>query len=315
MDTLLNDMITAANAKILYDDSCKKILANKDIAARILKEIVPEYKDSTVDAIKLYISNIDIGKTPVDADYLPPLVNLENSEDKTLYEGTRHFDIKFTAKAPKDNNSTINLIINIEAQRKYNPGYSLIKRGIYYCCRLISSQYGTVFYKSDYDSIQKVYSIWICPNPTSKFKNTINKYFINEEALYGDSKADKKDEYDILTLIMICLDNGSVTSSNSLIELLSTIFSSNIKADDKKKILEEKFKIPMSAEINKEVEAMCNLSEDIYDKGIAEGKEELLRDIIIDRIKNNESDNDIYNTLGKYGATKEFIKKLREELY
>lgn len=113
---------------------------------------------------------------------------------------------------------------------------------------------------------------------------------------------------------MICLDSGSATSSNSLIELLSTIFSSNIKADAKKKILEEKFKIPMSAEINKEVEAMCNLSEDIYDKGIAEGKEELLRDIIIDRIKNNESDNEIYNALGKYGATEDFIKKLREEL-
>ena len=53
----------------------------------------------------------------------------------------------------------------MEAQNQFYPGYPLIKRGIYYCCRMVSSQYGTVFTSSHYEKIKKVYSIWICTNP------------------------------------------------------------------------------------------------------------------------------------------------------
>ncbi len=54
----------------------------------------------------------------------------------------------------------IRLIINIEAQNDFYPGYPLIKRGIYYCSRMISAQYGTEFKNSHYENIKKVYSIW-----------------------------------------------------------------------------------------------------------------------------------------------------------
>ena len=56
----------------------------------------------------------------------------------------------------------IALIINVEAQNDFYPGYPLIKRGIYYCCRMISSQYGREFTGPHYEKIKKVYSIWIC---------------------------------------------------------------------------------------------------------------------------------------------------------
>lgn len=49
--------------------------------------------------------------------------------------------------------------INLEAQNDFNPGYPLLKRAVYYCGRMISSQYGTVFVKSHYEKIQK---IWEC---------------------------------------------------------------------------------------------------------------------------------------------------------
>lgn len=68
------------------------------------------------------------------------------------------FDVRFTVQAP-GTGETIKLIINLEAQNDFHPGYPLIKRVVYYCSRLISSQYGSVFVKSDYGSIQKVYSI------------------------------------------------------------------------------------------------------------------------------------------------------------
>ena len=43
-----------------------------------------------------------------------------------------------------------------EKGNDFYPGYPLLKRGIYYCSRMISGQYGTVFVKSDYGKIKKV---------------------------------------------------------------------------------------------------------------------------------------------------------------
>ena len=57
----------------------------------------------------------------------------------------------------------------------------IVKRNLYYCCRLVSSQYGTEFTNSHYEKIKKVYSIFICMNHSNYRKNTINQYSIQEE--------------------------------------------------------------------------------------------------------------------------------------
>lgn len=45
------------------------------------------------------------------------------------------------------------LILLVEAQNALRPGYPLIKRAIYYCSRMISSQYGVEFSHSQYQKI------------------------------------------------------------------------------------------------------------------------------------------------------------------
>ena len=67
-----------------------------------------------------------------------------NNEDSTLTEGTINYDVRFDAIAPASEGSAeqkdvIRLIINVEAQTAFNPGYPLTKRAIYYCSRMISS--------------------------------------------------------------------------------------------------------------------------------------------------------------------------------
>ena len=57
----------------------------------------------------------------------------------------------------------------------------IVKRNLYYCCRLVSSQYGTEFTNSHYEKIKKVYSIFIYMNLPNYRKNTINQYSIQEE--------------------------------------------------------------------------------------------------------------------------------------
>lgn len=282
-NTFASEAIAIGGYNNACDRACKKVLALKEIASRILKGVAYEYRDCTIDEVIRYISDIEISDTPVDVDVLPPVVHTDNSEDTTASEGARFFDIRFTAKAPGRNGQTIELIINIEAQKNYDPGYSLLKRGIYYCSRLISSQYGQVFSGSDYDRLRKVYSVWICTDPDEAHRNTITEYSLSPKQHYGDirfkSEEDRECErqnYDMISLVMICLDNfrNGVSSENSLIKLLSVLLSPKIEIGTKKIILQSDYDIKMTREVNEEVQGMCNISQGFIEMGIEEGREQ-----------------------------------------
>lgn len=192
-----------------------------------------------------------------------------NTEDVTMTEGTITYDIRFFAVAPVSG-ELIRLIINIETQNNYYPGYPLIKRGLYYCSRMISAQYGTEFTGSHYEKIKKVYSIWICINPPEKRKNSITRYMIQEECLIGNGK-ETIDNYDLLSAIMICLGDPNGKDSDGILKLLEVLLSSSIEVKKKKEILDHDFNIKMTKTMESEVSLMCNLSKGIEEKGIAIG--------------------------------------------
>ena len=189
--SILYKDLEVSRAKEIYDESCKNILANKIILAWIMKSCMKEYKDCSIrDIADHYIEGIpEISQREVHWDEAPASdpgkIRGENTEDKAVNEGNVRYDIMFRAILPQGQEK-IELIINIEAQKDFYPGYPLIKRGIYYGCRMISSQYGTIFTNSHYEKIQKVYSIWICFNPPEKRKNSINIYSVKEKILENE---------------------------------------------------------------------------------------------------------------------------------
>ena len=56
------------------------------------------------------------------------------------------------------------IIVNVEAQKAEPSSYDILNRAIFYVSRMISSQKGRDFVKSNYNDIKRVYSIWICMN-------------------------------------------------------------------------------------------------------------------------------------------------------
>ena len=90
----------------------------------------------------------------------------------SIQEHTIYYDIRLPAFLP-EGNERVRLILNLEIQLDDTPGYPIVKRGFYYCGRMISEQYGTVFVDGHYEKIEKVYSVWICPDPAKKRKNGI----------------------------------------------------------------------------------------------------------------------------------------------
>ena len=288
--SILYKDLEVSRAKEIYDESCKNILANKIILAWIMKSCMKEYKDCSIcDIADHYIEGTpEISQREVHRDEAPASdpgkIRGENTEDKAVNEGTVRYDILFRAILPQGQEK-IELIINIEAQKDFYPGYPLIKRGIYYGCRMISSQYGTIFTNSHYEKIQKVYSIWICFNPPEKRKNSINIYSVKEKNVVGKVK-EKEADYDLLTAVMICLDSGKEekegkhqegTEESEILRLLEVLFSTEKELKEKEKILENEYGITMTYEEKEEVEKMCNLSEYVWEKGLQTGREEGLR--------------------------------------
>lgn len=137
---------------------------------------------------------------------------------------------------------------------------------------MISSQYGTVFTKSHYEKIQKVYSVWICMNPPKERNNTITEYSLTEKQHIGKVK-EKEEYYDLMNAIMICLGKNEDQTEHELLRLLDVLLSSDKKAKEKKEILENDFQIPMTEKMEAEVEYMCNLSDGVEQREIQKGIE------------------------------------------
>ena len=247
--------ISGAGKGAAVDAACKRLLANKSILAWILKDCVEEYRNCDIrDIVEKYIeSEPQIAEVAVNPDETNVSIRGLSNEDTTLTEGTVTYDIRFMASAPVSG-ELIQLIINVEAQNDFYPGYPLIKRGIYYCSRMISAQYGVEFTKSQYAAIKKVYSIWVCARPPKNREDSITSYSLKERNVIGNVK-EPIQNYDLMTAVMICL--GSNSKENNVLRLLETLLSSKMELETKKHILQNEFDIKMTQTFDKEVSDMC----------------------------------------------------------
>lgn len=275
LETTIAEAIDTADDKAKYDAACKKLLAEKIILAWIMKNTMKEYSSFCVEKIaRNYIEGTpQIAEIPIAPDQTNKTrISGTGVEDTTITEGTITYDIRFFAILPNSKDH-VRMIINVEAQNDFYPGYPLIKRAIYYCSRMISAQYGTEFTKSHYEKINKVYSIWICSNPPKERQNSITRYSITEENLFGNVK-EAYENYDLVTAIMICLGKPDSKDTNQLLQLLDVLLSSDSSKEEKKKLLQDNFNIPMTEQIERTVSEMCNLSKGIEEKGIEQGIEQ-----------------------------------------
>lgn len=256
-----------------YDAACKRVLSEKAILARIMKACLAEYRDCPVrDIEEKYIEGQpQVSSVPVLPDEEGSVISGLDTEDKSVHEGTVTYDIRFRAIAP-DSGELIGLIVNVEAQNNFYPGYPLTKRGVYYCSRMISSQYGREFMGSHYEKLKKVYSIWICMNPPKNRENTITRYRLTEEHLVGKAE-EPVQNYDLLSIVMLCLGGPDGENYNGVLRMLDVLLSNETSEAEKRKILQDDYDIQMTRTMESEVSVMCNLSKGVMEKGIAKGME------------------------------------------
>lgn len=267
----LSESLFCAGEKATFDTYAKYILSNKQVLARILKKTVSEFKDMSFNEIMGCIEGEpQVDKIPVHPGMTNSTVSGMKNEDKVPHKGNINYDIRFYVKVPKGTD-IIKIIINIEAQKDFYPGYHMESRGLFYCARLISAQLTTEFSEPDYDSLKKVYSIWICFNSSKEQANAISEYKVTKHDIIKGIR-DNKNAYDKMSMIMITL-NPETTSEDQFINMLNCLFHED-NIETKKEILRFQYGFAIDDDFGKELTAMCNLSEMLIEKGIEKGIEQ-----------------------------------------
>ena len=240
-----------------------------------MKSCLQEYRECTIQEIaeKYIEGDLHISEIPVcPNEGTPEMIKGLSTEDTTMTEGTVTYDIRFSALIPSSGN-LMSLIINVEPQNNFYPGYPIIKRSIYYCCRMVSSQYGTVFTNSHYEKIKKVYNIFICINPPNYRKNTINRYSVTEENMIGNVH-EKEENYDLLTNVIICLGDAYDKEASGILRMLEVLLSNKRNASEKRMILQNDFGIQMEMDLESEVTDVGHVLDDVaqenYENGFLE---------------------------------------------
>ena len=290
-DTNLAGLIETADLDARYDQQAKKLISNVMILSWILKETLKEYKGlSVAEVAECIIGKPEISKKAVHQD-MPDRDDTEaadrsvegmNTESNSMNEHTVHYDIRFKAKIPGTNDA-VDLIINVEVQVDASSGRKIIRRGFYYCTRMVSEQYGTEFTDDHYEKIKKVVSIWICPNPTKKRRDSIVVGKLNGEVIYGEPDFEESD-FDLAEVIVISLNDESETSEQSII---SVLLSGKDTAEQKKDVLKNEFDIPMTVEFTKEVDDMATLSS-AFRKSVEVRKEQEVIRKLAEKMLNNK---------------------------
>ena len=251
-----------------YDQEAKKLLANKEIRARIMQKCVDEFKSMEVDDIlpciegEIQISEVPVGRGLTNR---PKIVGAHDT-DRAPFEGSVFYDIYFWATVPNER-KTVRVYINLEMQNDYYPGYPLEKRAMYYVARLLSAQGGRdiSLANREYDRLSKVYSIWICMNTPADVSDTIVSYSMEPHFEYGTIYLPKHN-YDLMEVVMIGIGTKSTTDKN-LPGLLYNLLSNKMAADEKKRVLEEIYDLKMTLEGLERMGHMTNLGEGIYNDG------------------------------------------------
>ena len=273
--------------KALYDAACKRVLSNKIILAWILKSLLAEFESCPVETIADSCiegdplvggagesgdigasHNLGVGTAPLIAGM---------GQGAPLASGDVLFDILFRAKAPGDGDwrGPVDLIINVESQHDFHPGYPLASRACYYCARLLASQHGVEFANSRYGDLKKVYSVWLCTDPPKFRRGTANWYDLREHVFPPGATGLPRGDYDLLGMAMLYLggeDTGERAGLKGLLNLLTTVFVSDASPQEKMRVLEEGYNIRGTAGLESEVRAMGSFADVVERRGFEKGK-------------------------------------------
>lgn len=291
--SVLSMLFKTADKKTKYDQIVKTILAHRIILAHILTYTVPEFNGMKPKNIVQFIEPepkiSKVAMKPGETNSLKgifPMIRGLSETNSFFKEGTIYYDILFHVLTPTQ--ETIKMYINVEAQNKFISVKYIISRAIFYVARLISAQMDRDFKAPEYDSISKVYSIWLCTNPIKSAVNTLTRFTLQQENIVGNFPHSEAKE--IPNIVIVGLPPEIVKSAGEhnelkLHRLLETILSNTTTPEEKDSILESEYEIE-SGTFERGLQEMCDLSDAVEESGIEKGADIMQKAMILFYEKN-----------------------------
>lgn len=229
----LAEEISIAGLRAQYDTHAKRLLSARPVLARILQKTVEECALFTVEQIMAQLDpDIHISSEPVDPGMERTWIAGDDTRNRLSEEGTVTYDIRFHMHLPAENGQGCGKRLLFDLEAQ---------KEYYVKYRLITRG---IYYAARMLSAQK------------------NREFTGSE--YSNLKK--------VYSIWICMNEEKDPGERgSLYRLLNTLLSFSLTPEEKEHILEEEYGISMEMKIRKELEAMCNLSEAIEERGVERG--------------------------------------------
>lgn len=243
----------------------------------VLKNVVPEYRHCALNEIEGLIY------TAGDEAVNP---NLYDSEDVGKGdEAVTHYDVLVNCVLPDGKGEcSVNLFFDLEMQRENDAGYPIPKRGVYYCCRLVSRQIEKLGEES-YDQLRPVYSVWVIKNGIPRgLQNSI--YSAKLCGGFSDPNIDSSKIDEQIDLIHLCLvylssDLKIEENQSDLIKYLKSVFRRQVTNPDCNPYSE------YSCKIEKEVDEFMSLAESFKKEGEMIGRREGEIEVLLSLKKSN----------------------------
>lgn len=238
------------------DGPGKQIFSNVNVRAALLVEMSPPFQGLSVDYVAECIVRSQGLKIPENVqELLNYRVEGLNRESSAEEDATIVFDIVFRVDFVDIHGNKQSLIIDLEIQQSSSPGYKLYIRADYYVSRLLSDEKGWIFFKSNYNDLEPVWSIWVVSDRVGKPKREIieQKTTIFEEE-EDEEEEEENDFVSFQNIVITKLGNPKYKTKSRAINLLRALLYPDYSLDERKEIL-EKFGIRTS-EIEEELSEM-----------------------------------------------------------
>ena len=274
------------------------------------------------DIIDIWLSKADmrIGTDPVAQDVVRRSVPAVGTEDKSATDGTVFYDFRTELALPETLDNTSQLILDIEMQKDYKNWLVILKRVIYYLCRLISRQPGELMDgKEDYSRLCRVCSIWILPAVPKRLANRVlHLHQIMEDMSKGHVMPAGAMPVGLTDAWLLCLsDKHPPKREQNGLWLMYVLLTKTITNTERMEILKTDFGI----KITKELEDMYTYDDFRYSEsrmegkreGRREGRDETILQAYINMRNKNYKDEDICSLMGISLYKLRQIKKMARE--
>ncbi len=233
-----------------YDAYCKKVLRFKSITAMILKSIIEEFKDLSLNEI------MDI----LNSDNITERMSVLNVEDITKPDAKIFYDLLY--HIPHNDG----MFVDLEPQGKISRLESFLKRCIHTGSRMIVWQRKEKdgSFKEDFSDLKKCVSIWIVIHPPKELRGEILDLNLSSNSPEMNEYADVMNTERIF---IMCLHDDIDVTDKSALMMLSVLFSSKLTKEERIFILKEEYDILLSEAEREDLNHMCNAHEGVLEYG------------------------------------------------